>query len=114
MLTLTLSTAGLPLEGIGYIVAIDRVVDMMRTMTNVTGQILVPVIVAQEERVPTGRLRRHRRDAHSDGEAVSSPPSNCRKRANKKGGPSGPPFRLTSGRSSNGRDNDSALTAPLS
>ena len=51
MLTLTLSTAGLPLEGIGYIVAIDRVVDMMRTMTNVTGQILVPVIVAQEERV---------------------------------------------------------------
>jgi Na+/H+-dicarboxylate symporter len=51
MLTLTLSTAGLPLEGIGYIVAIDRVVDMMRTMTNVTGQILVPVIVAKEERV---------------------------------------------------------------
>jgi Na+/H+-dicarboxylate symporter len=51
MLTLTLSTAGLPLEGIGYIVAIDRVVDMMRTMTNVTGQILVPVIVAKEERI---------------------------------------------------------------
>jgi Na+/H+-dicarboxylate symporter len=51
MLTLTLSTAGLPLEGIGYIIAIDRVVDMMRTMTNVTGQVLVPVIVAKEERV---------------------------------------------------------------
>ncbi|MFL5025337.1 MAG: cation:dicarboxylate symporter family transporter, partial [Microvirga sp.] len=51
MLTLTLSTAGLPLEGIGYIIAIDRVVDMMRTMTNVTGQILVPVIVAKEERI---------------------------------------------------------------
>jgi Na+/H+-dicarboxylate symporter len=49
MLTLTLSTAGLPLEGIGYIVAIDRVVDMMRTATNVTGQILVPVLVAKEE-----------------------------------------------------------------
>jgi Na+/H+-dicarboxylate symporter len=49
MLTLTLSTAGLPLEGIGYIIAIDRVVDMMRTATNVTGQILVPVLVAQEE-----------------------------------------------------------------
>jgi Na+/H+-dicarboxylate symporter len=51
MLTLTLSTAGLPLEGIGYIVAIDRVVDMMRTATNVTGQILVPVLVAKEERI---------------------------------------------------------------
>jgi Na+/H+-dicarboxylate symporter len=46
-----LSTAGLPLEGIGYIVAIDRVVDMMRTATNVTGQILVPVLVAKEERI---------------------------------------------------------------
>jgi Na+/H+-dicarboxylate symporter len=49
MLTLTLNTAGLPLEGIGYIVAIDRVVDMMRTATNVTGQLLVPVLVAKEE-----------------------------------------------------------------
>jgi Na+/H+-dicarboxylate symporter len=49
MLTLTLNTAGLPLEGIGYIVAIDRVVDMMRTATNVTGQALVPVLVAKEE-----------------------------------------------------------------
>jgi Na+/H+-dicarboxylate symporter len=26
------------------------VVDMMRTMTNVTGQVLVPVLVAKEER----------------------------------------------------------------
>ncbi len=49
MLTLTLSTAGLPLEGIGYIVAIDRIVDMIRTATNVTGQMLVPVLVAKEE-----------------------------------------------------------------
>ena len=49
MLTLTLSTAGLPLEGIGYIVAIDRIIDMMRTATNVTGQMLVPVLVAREE-----------------------------------------------------------------
>ena len=48
MVTLVLSAAGLPLEGIGYIVAIDRVIDMMRTMTNVTGQMLVPVLVARE------------------------------------------------------------------
>jgi Na+/H+-dicarboxylate symporter len=51
MLTLTLSTAGLPLEGIGYIVAIDRIIDMMRTATNVTGQMLVPVLVAKEENI---------------------------------------------------------------
>lgn len=54
MVTLVLSAAGLPLEGIGYLVAIDRVLDMMRTMTNVTGQILVPVLVAKE----TGLLDR--------------------------------------------------------
>jgi Na+/H+-dicarboxylate symporter len=48
MVTLVLSAAGLPLEGIGYIVAIDRVLDMVRTMTNVTGQMLVPVLVAKE------------------------------------------------------------------
>ncbi|NUS60202.1 MAG: cation:dicarboxylase symporter family transporter, partial [Lysobacter sp.] len=48
MVTLVLSAAGLPLEGIGYLVAIDRVLDMMRTMTNVTGQMAVPVIVAKE------------------------------------------------------------------
>ncbi|HRA57926.1 MAG TPA: dicarboxylate/amino acid:cation symporter, partial [Thermomonas sp.] len=34
--------------------AIDRVLDMMRTMTNVTGQVLVPVLVAKE----TGMLDR--------------------------------------------------------
>jgi Na+/H+-dicarboxylate symporter len=48
MVTLVLSAAGLPLEGIGLLVAIDRVLDMMRTMTNVTGQMLVPVLVAKE------------------------------------------------------------------
>ena len=49
MATLVLSAAGLPLEGLGYLIAIDRVLDMMRTMTNVTGQMLVPVLVAKEE-----------------------------------------------------------------
>ncbi|NLB13707.1 MAG: cation:dicarboxylase symporter family transporter, partial [Gammaproteobacteria bacterium] len=34
---------------LGYLVAIDRVLDMMRTMTNVTGQMLVPVLVARSE-----------------------------------------------------------------
>src|SRR5690606_3977834 len=45
MATVVLSAAGLPLEAIGYLYAIDRVLDMMRTMTNVTGQMLVPVLV---------------------------------------------------------------------
>ncbi len=49
MLTLTLSTLGLPLEGVGLLLAIDPVLDMMRTATNVAGQALVPVIVSRRE-----------------------------------------------------------------
>ncbi|MDT3398622.1 dicarboxylate/amino acid:cation symporter [Streptomyces sp. B1866] len=49
MLTLTLSTLGLPLEGVGLLVAIDPVLDMMRTATNVAGQAVVPVLVSARE-----------------------------------------------------------------
>ncbi|QBR92712.1 dicarboxylate/amino acid:cation symporter [Nocardioides euryhalodurans] len=49
MLTLTLSTLGLPLEGVGLLLAVDPILDMMRTMTNVAGQALVPTIVAKRE-----------------------------------------------------------------
>ncbi|HZF99175.1 MAG TPA: dicarboxylate/amino acid:cation symporter [Pseudoxanthomonas sp.] len=74
MVTLVLSAAGLPLEGIGYLVAIDRVLDMMRTMTNVTGQMLVPVLVARE----TGMLDKGIYDAAStnvgvDGRVFDAP-----------------------------------------
>ncbi|WP_329118852.1 dicarboxylate/amino acid:cation symporter [Streptomyces sp. NBC_01465] len=51
MLTLTLSTLGLPLEGVGLLMAIDPVLDMMRTATNVAGQSLVPVIVSAREKI---------------------------------------------------------------
>lgn len=46
MLTLTLSTLGLPLEGAGLLLAIDPILDMGRTAVNVTGQALVPVLVS--------------------------------------------------------------------
>ena len=49
MLTLTLSTLGLPLEGVGLLLAIDPILDMGRTAVNVTGQALVPTIVAKRE-----------------------------------------------------------------
>ena len=47
MLTLTLSTLGLPLEGAGLLLAIDPILDMGRTAVNVAGQALVPLIVAK-------------------------------------------------------------------
>ena len=49
MLTLTLSTLGLPLEGAGLLLAIDPILDMGRTAVNVAGQMLVPLIVAKRE-----------------------------------------------------------------
>ncbi len=76
MATVVLSAAGLPLEAIGYLYAIDRVLDMMRTMTNVTGQMLVPVLVARE----TGLLDREAYQAASsnlglaEGEAAEPHP----------------------------------------
>ncbi|WP_371479945.1 dicarboxylate/amino acid:cation symporter [Kitasatospora sp. NBC_00315] len=64
MLTLTLSTLGLPLEGVGLLLAIDPILDMMRTATNVAGQAVVPILVAAREKTldlvaynnPTGDL----------------------------------------------------------
>ncbi|XCW03776.1 dicarboxylate/amino acid:cation symporter [Streptomyces sp. HUAS MG47] len=51
MLTLTLSTLGLPLEGVGLLMAIDPILDMIRTATNVAGQALVPVVVSAREKI---------------------------------------------------------------
>ncbi|GAB2709973.1 dicarboxylate/amino acid:cation symporter [Kitasatospora kifunensis] len=50
MLTLTLSTLGLPLEGVGLLLAIDPILDMMRTATNVAGQVVVPILVSAREK----------------------------------------------------------------
>ncbi|KFZ38225.1 amino acid:proton symporter [Shewanella mangrovi] len=49
MLTVTLSAIGLPLEGIGFIAAIDRVIDMARTCTNITGDMMTAVVVGKSE-----------------------------------------------------------------
>ncbi|MFF4604128.1 dicarboxylate/amino acid:cation symporter [Streptomyces sp. NPDC001339] len=51
MLTLTLSTLGLPLEGVGLLMAIDPIVDMMRTATNVAGQSVIPILVSAKEKI---------------------------------------------------------------
>ncbi|WP_422756793.1 dicarboxylate/amino acid:cation symporter [Micromonospora sp. WMMD708] len=59
MLTLTLSTLGLPLAGAGLLLAIDPILDMIRTATNVAGQAVVPTIVAAREGILD-------RDAYAD------------------------------------------------
>ena len=49
MLTLTLSTLGLPLDGVGLLLSIDPIIDMGRTALNVAGQALVPTVVSKQE-----------------------------------------------------------------
>jgi Na+/H+-dicarboxylate symporter len=51
MLTLTLSTLGLPLAGVGLLLAVDPILDMMRTATNVAGQSVIPVLVSAREKI---------------------------------------------------------------
>ena len=48
-LTLVLEQAGLPVEGIGLILGVDRLLDMVRTAVNVTGDAVVTAIVAKSE-----------------------------------------------------------------
>ena len=49
MLTMVLGQVGLPVEGIGLIIGVDRLLDMLRTAVNVTGDGTVALIVASSE-----------------------------------------------------------------
>ncbi len=49
MMSVILSSVGLPLEGIGLILAIDRFLDMFRTTVNVWGDTCGAVIIAKSE-----------------------------------------------------------------
>ena len=40
---------GLPVEGIALIIGVDRLLDMMRTAVNVTGDAAVSTVVARSE-----------------------------------------------------------------
>ncbi len=48
-LTMVLGQVGLPVEGIALIIGVDRLLDMMRTTVNVTGDCAVSCIVAHSE-----------------------------------------------------------------
>ena len=53
-LTMVLTSVGIPLEGIALILGVDRILDMCRTVVNITGDASAAVIVAATE----GTLRR--------------------------------------------------------
>jgi Na+/H+-dicarboxylate symporter len=49
MITVVLTAVGLPLEGVGLILAVDRILDMFRTATNVWSDSCGAVIIAKSE-----------------------------------------------------------------
>jgi Na+/H+-dicarboxylate symporter len=53
-LTMVLTSIGIPLEGIALILGVDRILDMCRTVVNVTGDASAAIMVAATE----GTLRK--------------------------------------------------------
>ena len=49
MLAMVLNQVGLPVEGIALIIGVDRLLDMVRTAVNVTGDCVATVIIAKSE-----------------------------------------------------------------
>lgn len=49
MMAVVLKSVGLPLEGIGLVLAVDRILDMFRTTINVYGDTCAAVIIAKSE-----------------------------------------------------------------
>jgi len=50
MLSLVLSTVGLPMEGLAIVAGIDRILDMARTSVNVCGDLMVSVLISKSEK----------------------------------------------------------------
>lgn len=68
MLAMVLQQVGLPVAGIGLIIGIDRLLDMIRTAVNVTGDCAVSCIVAKSE----GELDR---DVFEDDDTIANEPT---------------------------------------
>jgi len=49
MLSLVLTTVGLPIEGLAIVAGIDRILDMARTSVNVCGDLMVTILVGKSE-----------------------------------------------------------------
>jgi len=49
MLSMVFVQVGLPVEGIGLVLGVDRLMDMIRTVVNISGDAVVSTVVAQSE-----------------------------------------------------------------
>ena len=50
MLSMVLTQVGLPVEGIALIIGVDRILDMSRTVVNITGDAVCTCIVSKSEK----------------------------------------------------------------
>ena len=70
MLVMVLNQVGLPVEGIGLIIGVDRLLDMCRTAVNVAGDGAVSTVVAHSEGLhDRGRFERENIEAADDANA---------------------------------------------
>jgi len=53
--TVVLATLGLPIEGMAMVIAVDSIIDMMRTATNVTGSAVAALVVDETEKRKAAR-----------------------------------------------------------
>ena len=59
MLAMVLQSVGLPVEGVALVAGVDRILDMMRTTVNVTGDAAVATCVdAMQKRAAARRARK--------------------------------------------------------
>ena len=49
MLSMVLTSVGRPLEGIGLIMGVERIIDMLRTTVNVMGDNIATLIISNSE-----------------------------------------------------------------
>lgn len=66
MLSLVLTTVGLPIEGLAIVAGIDRILDMARTTVNVCGDLMVSTLVAKsEQELDQDLYNSHKGPSHS-------------------------------------------------
>jgi Na+/H+-dicarboxylate symporter len=78
MLTMVLIQVGLPAEGAGFILAVDRLLDMLRTAVNVCGDSVVTCVIARSENAIDADVFNDlevtiESSAHEEEEVVSAP-----------------------------------------
>ncbi|HEV2129697.1 MAG TPA: cation:dicarboxylase symporter family transporter, partial [Longimicrobiaceae bacterium] len=52
LLVLVLEMVGVPGEGIALVLGVDRILDMARTVPNVTGDLLTSLVITRSEKLP--------------------------------------------------------------